>query len=100
MALIFIFKHIYQEIDTYYKSKEKKYNVMYVIRVDLDPLYLVNKYFNEGDTDKFVNYMRPIEHIGCDTKKIISEIFNKVQGKPNKGDVNTILKKVKDVKGK
>lgn len=100
MSLIFIFKHIYQEIGTYYKSKEKKYNAMYVIRVDLEPLYLVNKYFNEGDTDEFVNYMKPIEHIGFDTKKIISEIFNKVQGKPNKGDVNTILKKIKDVKGK
>ena len=68
---------------------------MYVIRVDLDPLYLVNKYFNEGDMDEFVNYMKPIEHIGFDTKKIISEIFNKVQGKSNKGDINIILKKVK-----
>lgn len=100
MSLIFIFKHIYQEIDTYYKSKEKKYNVMYVIRVDLDPLYLVNRYFNEGDTDEFVNYMRPIEHIGFDTKKIISEIFNKVQGKSNKGDIDTVLKKIKETKRK
>lgn len=99
MSLIFIFKHLYQKSAPYDESK-KKLNVMYVIRVDLDPLYLVNKYFNEGDTDEFVNYMKPIEHIGFDTKKIISEIFNKVQGKPNKGDVNTILKKVKDVKGK
>lgn len=100
MALIFIFEHIYQEIDTYSKSKEKKYNTMYVIRIDLDPLYLVNKYFDEDDIDDFVNYMRPVEHIGFDTRKIISEIFNKVQGKSNKRDVDTILKKVKEVKGK
>ena len=100
MSLIFIFKHIYQESAPYSESKEKKCNVMYVIRVDLDILYLINRYLDEGDTDEFVNYMKPIEHIGFDTKKIISEIFNKVQGKPNKGDVNTILKKIKDVKGK
>lgn len=95
MSLIFIFKHLYQESAPYSESKEKKCNVMYVIRVDLDPLYLVNRYFDGDDTDEFVNYMRPIEHIGFDTKKIISEIFNKVQGKTNKGDVDTILKKVK-----
>lgn len=95
MSLIFIFKHLYQKTTPYTESKEKKHNVMYVIRVDLEPLYLVNKYFNEGDTDEFVNYMRPIEHIGFDTKKIISEIFNKVQGKSNKGDIDIILKKVK-----
>lgn len=100
MSLIFIFKHIYQEVDTYYKSKEKKCNVMYVIRVDLNPLYLVNRYFDKGDMDEFVNYMRPIEHIGFDTRKIISEIFNKVQGKSNKKDVDTILKKVKEIEGK
>ena len=73
---------------------------MYVIRVDLDPLYLVNRYFDEDDTDEFVNYMKPIEHIGFDTRKIISEIFNKVHGKSNKGDVDTILKRVKEIKGK
>ena len=95
MSLIFIFKHLYQESAPYSESNEKKCNVMYVIRVDLDPLYLVNRYLDEGDTDEFVNYMKPIEHIGFDTKKIISEIFNKVQGKTNKGDVDTILKKVK-----
>ena len=44
--------------------------------------------------------MKPIEHIGFDTRKIISEIFKKAQGKSNKGDVETILKKVKVVKGK
>ena len=97
MALIFIFKHLYQESAPYDESKEKKHNVMYVIRVDLDPLYLVNRYFDEGDTDEFVNYLKPIEHIGFDTRKIISEIFNKVQGKSNKGDVDTILKKVKEI---
>ena len=96
MSLIFIFKHLYQEIAPYDESK-KKLNVMYVIRVDLDPLYLVNRYLDKGDTDKFVNYMKPIEHIGFDTKKIISEIFKKVQGKTNKRDVDTILKKIKGV---
>ena len=99
MSLIFIFKHLYQKGAPYDESK-KKLNVMYVIRVDLDPLYLVNRYFDEGDTDEFINYMKPIEHIGFDTKKIISEIFKKAQGKSNKGDVDTILKKVKVVKGK
>lgn len=97
MALIFIFKHLYQESLPYDNSKEKKCNTMYVIRVDLDPLYLENRYFDEGDTDEFVNYMKPIEHIGFDTRKIISEIFNKVQGKSNKRDVDIIFKKVKDV---
>ena len=94
MSLIFIFKHLYQKSAPYDESK-KKLNVMYVIRVDLDPLYLVNRYLDKGDTDKFVNYMKPIEYIGFDTKKIISEIFNKAQGKANKRDVETILKKIK-----
>lgn len=100
MALIFIFKHIYQEIDTYDKGSGKEYNTMYAIRVDLEPVYLVNKYFDKNDITEFVNYMRPVERIGFDTKKIISEIFKKVQGNANKSAVDKILKKVKEAEGK